>query len=571
MATSLVTDFRTTPGLPLDGILLAEELLDLAERAQAYTNAAGVAIALLRRENLLVRTSTGSAPDVGSVIPATDSFIAECIKRRKPLCCRDTESDSRIGPGLRAMRTRSLIAIPIGGQPEARGVMLVIAPLPNAFQPTHTAILMTLSDIIGSKLAAREACEMEIEIVDDPPSALAVTPEPPQLMEMPVVAPISIEVAPPPVEVAPTPIDIELETKTPAAETPNAPVEPAATASIPASITAPAVAVPPALLKTGPLPLVEDKKSEIEPGLLSPSEDPGRFKPQRAFSGTTATAIRPEVVKIARNPVALAAIAPAPAAPVRITAAPALASWEAPREESTKRRILLPGLAVAAVLVVAAVLWMHRSTSVETSLPTNPVPAAVAATLPSAAPLETAAPPVAKSESAVKGEPVLKLAKDEDTQPKPAKAAKTPALPQPKPQPVIEIAATQPKPKLEPEPEMPAPKLAPTTIDAVVASLGAVHVALPVPPKSELVAATVVSRVAPVYPAVAKRLGISGLVVMDVTIAPDGSISAVRVTNGAMQLRSAAADAVRQWRYKPATLNGKPVESSAQVQVNFTR
>jgi protein TonB len=256
---------------------------------------------------------------------------------------------------------------------------------------------------------------------------------------------------------------------------------------------------------------------------------------------------------------------------VRITATPALKSWEAPREESIKRRILLPGLAVAAVLVVTVVLWLHRSTSAETAPPAIPIPAAVAVTLPAATPVETPAPPVAKSESAVKSAPAAKPAVEEHSQPKPAKTVETQAVPPPKPQPVIEIAAAQPKPKVEPEPEMPAPKLAPAANDAAVANLGKVHVALPVPPKSELVAATLVSRVAPIYPAVARQMGISGLIVMNVTIAPGGTVSAVRVTDGAMQLRSAAADAVRQWRYKPATLNGKPVESSAQVQVNFTR
>ena len=150
-------DLHSPSGLPLEGILLAEELLDLAERAQAYTNAAGVAIALRRGQELLVRTSTGAAPEVGSIIPMSDGFITDCLKSRRPLCCRDTESDSRVGPLFRAMKTRSLIAIPICEHRDAKGVMMVIAPLPNAFQPTHTAILMTLSDIIASKLAARNA------------------------------------------------------------------------------------------------------------------------------------------------------------------------------------------------------------------------------------------------------------------------------------------------------------------------------------------------------------------------------------------------------------------------------
>ena len=77
---SPATDLPSPSGLPLEGILLAEELLDLAERAQAYTNAAGVAIALRHGKELLVRTSTGAAPEVGSIIPMSDGFITDCLR-----------------------------------------------------------------------------------------------------------------------------------------------------------------------------------------------------------------------------------------------------------------------------------------------------------------------------------------------------------------------------------------------------------------------------------------------------------------------------------------------------------
>jgi TonB family protein len=221
------------------------------------------------------------------------------------------------------------------------------------------------------------------------------------------------------------------------------------------------------------------------------------------------------------------------------------------------------------VIVVIVTVWMYRSTSAVTAPPAIPVPAAVALSVPPSAPVvaqpvATPAPAIAKSESAGKNEPVAKQ------EVKAAKAIETPA--QPKPRPVMEIAAAQPTPKFEPEAEMAAPKLVPAANDtAALAGLSKMHVAVPAPPKSELVAASLVSRVAPVYPGIARQMGIAGLVVMNVTIGPDGSVSSVRVTDGAMQLRGAAIDAVRHWRYKPATLNGKPVESSAQVQVNFTR
>ena len=79
MATSPATDRQAKPGMPLDSILMAEELLDLAERAQAYTNAAGVAIALLRGKDLLVRTCAGNALEVGTLIPASTSSSRKAL------------------------------------------------------------------------------------------------------------------------------------------------------------------------------------------------------------------------------------------------------------------------------------------------------------------------------------------------------------------------------------------------------------------------------------------------------------------------------------------------------------
>jgi periplasmic protein TonB len=602
MATSPAADYRSPAGMPLDGILLAEELLDLAERAQAYTNAAGVMIALMRGKELLVRTSAGAAPEVGTAIPATDAFLAECLQRGKPLSCHDTEADSRVGQIFRASKTRSLIAIPIAGQPEPRGVMLVIAPLPNAFQPTHTAILMTLCDIISSKLAAREApSDAAIEMVNDPAPALTVVNEAspkPAVPEMPVIAatpmvaappstvaaPAATKVAPPSVESAPLPA--EAAPVSPAVEAkaalPELPVvrsaKPAEPQPEPAAIATPAAIASPAVMKAGPMPLVEQKKSQREPGLLSPSEDPGRFKPQHAFGANTVTTVRPQLVKINSKPVAPVAIAAtttASAQPVSFAATPAITSWETPRQQGGMRRYLVPALAVAAVLVVAAVLWMRRSTAPQ-SPPDLPVPVAAAVTpAPPAFTLTPAAPaPVAPQVKLVaKAEPGVKVV-EEHAQPKPAKTPESQAAPAPakhEPAPPMEIAAARPKPRLEPEPEMSAPRLTMASTDNAVAALSKLAVARPVPPKSELVPATLISRTVPVYPAAARQLGIFGTVVLSVTVTPEGSVGEVSVVDGAIQLRAAAVNAVRQWRYRPATLNGKAVESSAHVQVKFSR
>lgn len=80
----------------------------------------------------------------------------------------------------------------------------------------------------------------------------------------------------------------------------------------------------------------------------------------------------------------------------------------------------------------------------------------------------------------------------------------------------------------------------------------------------------VISRVEPVYPEVAKKSGISGVVILELTIKEDGSVSDVRVLKPLpLGLDQAAVDAVRQWRFEPATKEGKPVEVAFNITINF--
>ena len=56
---------------------------------------------------------------------------------------------------------------------------------------------------------------------------------------------------------------------------------------------------------------------------------------------------------------------------------------------------------------------------------------------------------------------------------------------------------------------------------------------------------------------------------MKATINKEGNISNLKVVSGDAVLARAAADAVKQWRYKPYYLNGEPVEIETQITVNF--
>lgn len=74
----------------------------------------------------------------------------------------------------------------------------------------------------------------------------------------------------------------------------------------------------------------------------------------------------------------------------------------------------------------------------------------------------------------------------------------------------------------------------------------------------------------PHYPAIAKAAHIQGTVVLQATIAKEGTIENLRVISGPPMLQAAAMDAVRTWTYKPYLLNGDPVEVETQVNVVFS-
>jgi protein TonB len=77
-------------------------------------------------------------------------------------------------------------------------------------------------------------------------------------------------------------------------------------------------------------------------------------------------------------------------------------------------------------------------------------------------------------------------------------------------------------------------------------------------------------RVEPVYPEDAKARRVQGAVVLDVQIGGDGAVKNIAVVEGDPELADAAVEAVRQWRYRPYTVDGKPVEMQTRVTIRFT-
>jgi TonB family protein len=78
-----------------------------------------------------------------------------------------------------------------------------------------------------------------------------------------------------------------------------------------------------------------------------------------------------------------------------------------------------------------------------------------------------------------------------------------------------------------------------------------------------------IHKVQPTYPPDARTTHVQGMVVLRVVIGKDGRIQDLSVLSGPPELRQSAMGAVRQWRYKPYSLMGEPVEVDTQITVNY--
>lgn len=83
-------------------------------------------------------------------------------------------------------------------------------------------------------------------------------------------------------------------------------------------------------------------------------------------------------------------------------------------------------------------------------------------------------------------------------------------------------------------------------------------------------AASLVNKVEPQYPPIAKTAHVAGTVVLHAIIGKDGGIRELQFVSGPPLLMKAAMDAVKEWRYKPTMLNGESVEVDTTVDVVFS-
>jgi TonB family protein len=83
------------------------------------------------------------------------------------------------------------------------------------------------------------------------------------------------------------------------------------------------------------------------------------------------------------------------------------------------------------------------------------------------------------------------------------------------------------------------------------------------PPVGEI-SRRVKSKVSPVYPNIARRMNIGGVVKLVVVVSPSGNVKSTKVLGGHPVLVNAAEDAVRKWKFEPG-----PEENSGVLEITF--
>lgn len=153
---------------------------------------------------------------------------------------------------------------------------------------------------------------------------------------------------------------------------------------------------------------------------------------------------------------------------------------------------------------------------------------------------------------------------------KPVPVERKPAVKRPEPPPPPILAAAPEAPSAADFAVPPQPPAPPAPISAPV------QTAPPSPPAPQPVTAPrfdadYLHNPKPAYPAVSRRLGDEGTVLLGVRVSAEGAALAVelRQSSGHPRLDESALDAVRRWRFVPARRGGDAIESWVTVPIAF--
>ncbi len=236
-------------------------------------------------------------------------------------------------------------------------------------------------------------------------------------------------------------------------------------------------------------------------------------------------------------------------------------------EEKKQRSRLLIGL-VALIAVSIGLWWVFRSSGPSEG-PTAPTPTPIAVA-PVAATDVTPTPTEEEKLRQIvrqRAEELLaqQQAEEEANRPTPTPVPPTPT-PEPTETPTPEPTATPtatptPRPTLTPTPTPIPPTPTPSVREGEIVAAG-----------PDVQPPELIKELEPQYPPVARQLRYNGEVQLMALIGPDGAVEDVRIlrcSRPGVGFEKAAEEAVRQWRYKPATKKGVTVRMWQRLRIPF--
>ena len=506
-----------------------DDLAVVAQRAQAFTNASGVAIALSEGnvDEIVCRARSGaSAPDVGAALRVEGTFTGLCIQTGKELRCDDCETDTRVDmAAIRALGIRSMVVTPIREESRVVGVLAAFAPTPHAFTITHVAVLKTMADQIAVLLQKERRAREENPQAETPrPAAPAIVAKP-VVTQMPVAPPVVIKSSQP-----------SAQATAPA----FAKVEPIRSASL--------EVVPLAM------PTKAEKRSDVAP---------------RASFGTF-DAVADEEKKSGGKFMVVGVVA------VLIIAAAATFTFL----KMQKHGAITPQSTQEAANVQPAQAQQSSSAQFSATQPSasvpanNAQPAAPASSLGNAG-VASSTVIVAGGSKAAAEKTTSKVTADKsfsDRQDKPSPAEK--------PAPTVATMSGAGQSRIaQHDAGSSGPDVAPS-FTVVGGNTGASlsNLARPSATSTPTAAAMEQSQLeplqllktgTPIYPAIAKARNITGTVVVQGTVDKTGKVTNLQFLSGQPIFKDAAFDAVRQYQFKPAKLNGQAIEQTTQIKLTF--
>lgn len=296
---------------------------------------------------------------------------------------------------------------------------------------------------------------------------------------------------------------------------------------------------------------------------------------QIAYLREHPSAPAPPVTALAAPPVA-AVTAPPPAVPApRPTKyIPRTFTREelAPLTGGLNKSLLWKGaLAVVALLVTAAVAWWAWHTPDETTSSVQTAHAAAKVEAASTKPLAIQvlpkpAPGTTSRRSTSHSDNSLQNAAELEPVRQPATETASTALTTTTPTRTTTVRDS------EPAPEPPSVSVVASANPDQLTGLTSIQPQLPAagPPVSKgVVEPVLLHKVDATYPMQARTQRLSGKVTLVATIGADGNVHNLTVMTGSPMLAAAAKTAVQQWRYRPATLNGNPIDVQKEITFLF--